>query len=301
MDRSEDKLKIGLSLAGGGLKSFSQVAVLQDLERHQIDVDAVAGTSMGAVVAAMIACGLTGEEIEMKLLETEKEFDEKGIFRKPAAKILQQVKERMSGFIEMEILENMACQLFESFGCKMISECLIPIAITSVDIHTGELIIFTNDPELFRSSTNEWLIYPKDIDLGKAVAASCAFPLVFSTAVVDERQLVDGGVMMNLPIPLFDRNFFDVILSVSMVNDMSDKLTMTPLNIAFQSLGILIREMDRQLTKQADIQVNFPIEPNLIFKVGSGKSIIRDAKEMLKEHPIDYHIFLDIQAKKDNA
>lgn len=301
MDRSEDKLKIGLSLAGGGLKSFSQVAVLQDLERHQIDVDAVTGTSMGAVVAAMIACGLTGEEIEMKLLETEKEFDEKGIFRKPAAKILQQVKERMSGFIEMEILENMACQLFESFGCKMISECLIPIAITSVDIHTGELIIFTNDPELFRSSTNEWLIYPKDIELGKAVAASCAFPLVFSTAVVDERQLVDGGVMMNLPIPLFDRNFFDVILSVSMVNDMSDKLTMTPLNIAFQSLGILIREMDRQLTKQADIQVNFPIEPNLIFKVGYGESIIRDAKEMLKEHPIDYHIFLDIQAKKDNA
>lgn len=71
----------GLSLAGGGLKSFSQIAVLQDLEKHQVVTDAVAGTSMGAVIAALVACGMTASEIEATLLDEEKEFADRGVFQ----------------------------------------------------------------------------------------------------------------------------------------------------------------------------------------------------------------------------
>lgn len=288
--RQSEKAKglFGLSLAGGGLKSFAQLAVLHDLEKHQVNIDAVAGTSMGAVIAALVACGLTASEIEETLLDTEKEFSDRAVFSRPAYLLFQQVREHNNGFVELQNLQQMACQLFEKIGCRMLSDCRLPIAITTVDIHTSELIVFTNKPEFFTSAKGDWLIYPKDIELGMAVAASCAFPLVFSTAEIDGRQLVDGGVMMNLPTPLFDRSRFSVVLSVSMIYESVDRHLASPFNVAIQSLDILIRQMDRQLTKQADIQVNFPIEPQLLFKVGAGAEVIAIANGMLQNQPIDY-------------
>lgn len=280
----------GLSLAGGGLKSFSQIAVLQDLEKHQIKIDAVAGTSMGAVIAALVACGMTASEIEATLLDEEKEFANRGVFSRPAYLLLQHVRDHNNGFVELQSLQQMACQLFEKIGCRMLSDCRLPVAITTVDIRTSELIVFTNRPEFFTSTTGDWIIYPHDIELGRAVAASCAFPMIFSTASIDGRQLVDGGVMMNLPIPLFDRSRFSTLLSVSMIYDAVDRQLESPFNVAIQSLDILIRQMDRQLTKQADIQVNFPLEPQLVFKVGAGQEVIVTAKEMLRNHPIDYNL-----------
>ena len=204
----------GISLAGGGLKSFAQLAVLHDLEKNHVKIDAAAGTSMGAVIAALVACGLTATEIEKTLLDAEREFADRGVFSRPAYLLLQHVREHNNGFVELQNLQQMACQLFDKIGCRMLSDCRLPIAITTVDIHISELIVFTNEPDFFTSPTGDWLIYPHDIELGIAVAASCAFPMIFSTATLDGRQLVDGGVMMNLPIPLFDRSRFSVLMSV---------------------------------------------------------------------------------------
>ncbi|HAZ59480.1 MAG TPA: hypothetical protein DCY16_04680, partial [Trichococcus sp.] len=258
--------------------------------KNHVKIDAAAGTSMGAVIAALVACGLTATEIEKALLDAEREFADRGVFSRPAYLLLQHVREHNNGFVELQNLQQMACQLFDKIGCRMLSDCRLPIAITTVDIHTSELIVFTNEPDFFTSPTGDWLIYPHDIELGIAVAASCAFPMIFSTATLDGRQLVDGGVMMNLPIPLFDRSRFSVLMSVSMIYDAVDRQLGSPFNVAIQSLDILIRQMDRQLTKQADIQVNFPIEPQLVFKVGAGQDVIAIANEMLRNNPIDYSL-----------
>jgi NTE family protein len=75
-----------------------------------------------------------------------------------------------------------------------------------------------------------------------------------------------------------------------MIYDAVDRQLGSPFNVAIQSLDILIRQMDRQLTKQADIQVNFPIEPQLVFKVGAGQDVIAIANEMLRNNPIDYSL-----------
>ena len=280
----------GISLAGGGLKSFAQLAVLHDLEKNHVKIDAAAGTSMGAVIAALVACGLTATEIEKTLLDAEREFADRGVFSRPAYLLLQHVREHNNGFVELQNLQQMACQLFDKIGSRMLSDCRLPIAITTVDIHTSELIVFTNEPDFFTSPTGDWLIYPHDIELGIAVAASCAFPMIFSTATLDGRQLVDGGVMMNLPIPLFDRSRFSVLMSVSMIYDAVDRQLGSPFNVAIQSLDILIRQMDRQLTKQADIQENFPLEPQLVFKVGADQDVIAIANELLRNKPIDYSL-----------
>lgn len=146
----------GLSLAGGGLKSFAQLAALHNLEKHHVKIDAVAGTSLGAVVAALMASGLTTSKIEETLLDAQREFADRGVLSRPAYPLFQHVREHNNGFVELQSLQQMACQLFGKIGCRMLSDCQLPVAITTVDIHTSELIVFTNKPEFFTSPIGDW-------------------------------------------------------------------------------------------------------------------------------------------------
>src|SRR6188768_3626439 len=66
-DAQSARPKIGLALSGGGAKGCAHVGVLRQLEKMHIPVDYVAGTSMGAVVGALYASGMTPDEIEKEL------------------------------------------------------------------------------------------------------------------------------------------------------------------------------------------------------------------------------------------
>ena len=60
--------KTGLVLSGGGARGFAHIAVLEALEANQVQIDYIAGTSMGAVVGALYASGLNAKEVREKLL-----------------------------------------------------------------------------------------------------------------------------------------------------------------------------------------------------------------------------------------
>jgi Predicted esterase of the alpha-beta hydrolase superfamily len=60
--------KVGLVLSGGGARGFAHVAVLEALEANRVPVDYIAGTSMGAVVGALYASGLSADAVRQKLL-----------------------------------------------------------------------------------------------------------------------------------------------------------------------------------------------------------------------------------------
>ncbi|NNF02807.1 MAG: patatin, partial [Bacteroidia bacterium] len=65
---SQDK-KIGLVLSGGGAKGFAHVGVLRALEEHQIPIDYITGTSIGALIGSMYAMGMSVDEIEMMIAD----------------------------------------------------------------------------------------------------------------------------------------------------------------------------------------------------------------------------------------
>ena len=66
-----DRLKIGVALSGGGARGAAHIGVLRELERQNIPIDYIAGTSMGAIIGAMYASGMNTEQIERVLVETD--------------------------------------------------------------------------------------------------------------------------------------------------------------------------------------------------------------------------------------
>ena len=63
-DEDVGRLRVGLVLGGGGARGAAHIGVLRELERLRIPVDAIAGTSMGAVVGSLYASGMTPDELE---------------------------------------------------------------------------------------------------------------------------------------------------------------------------------------------------------------------------------------------
>ena len=63
--------KTGLVLSGGGARGFAHVAVLEALEANQVQIDYIAGTSMGAVVGALYASGLSADQVREKLFSVD--------------------------------------------------------------------------------------------------------------------------------------------------------------------------------------------------------------------------------------
>ena len=59
-----ERPRIGLVLGGGGARGAAHIGVLRELERHRVPIDAIAGTSMGAIVGGLYASGMSPDELE---------------------------------------------------------------------------------------------------------------------------------------------------------------------------------------------------------------------------------------------
>ena len=66
---SSDRLRVGLVLGGGGARGAAHIGVLRELERMRIPVDAIAGTSMGAIVGGLFASGMSVDDLETLVAE----------------------------------------------------------------------------------------------------------------------------------------------------------------------------------------------------------------------------------------
>jgi NTE family protein len=284
------KRKIGLSLSGGGLKSFAQAAVLQDLEQHDIEPVVLAGTSMGSMMATLIANGYDGASLEKRALELEERFQKRKIL-KPVPNLRRAITARgkVDGLVNPEVFQEFCRECLKEDGVVMLSDVKKPLAIPAVDINTGALVVFTNRRESFREDPN-WTFYPDDIEAGTAVAASCAFPLMISTISVGEHRFSDGGILMNSPVPLFSRRGLAGIVSVTTQDDSLEPVPKDGIKVMFRTIGIMTAQFSRIQNETADIVINLPIPREETFNVGTGRDIIELSKATLRARPVDYSV-----------
>ena len=66
--QAQQDLKVGLILSGGGAKGIAHIGVLKEIERAGVRIDCIGGTSMGAIVGGLYACGYTASQLEEMLL-----------------------------------------------------------------------------------------------------------------------------------------------------------------------------------------------------------------------------------------
>lgn len=150
--------KVGIALGGGFARGLAHIGVLKVLEEEQIPIDFVAGTSVGSVIGAGYASGLSAKELEeIAGLVRFKDFS-------------RWTFSRFGLFSN----DKMAVFLAKILRCKTFEELRIPLAIAATDIITGEPAVFTTG------------------DLVLPVRASCAYPGMFLPVNIDGRLLVDG-------------------------------------------------------------------------------------------------------------
>lgn len=166
MAAAPDAGGIGLALSGGAARGIAHVGVLEVLVEEGIPVRAVAGTSAGAIVGALLAAGVPPAEMSRLALGTR--WLDFFRVRLPRGGML-------SGAGLEEFLEGaLPARTFADLG--------LPFAAVATDLATGERVDLTQGP------------------LAPAVRASCSVPVLLEPVRLGGRLLVDGGVSSQVPV-----------------------------------------------------------------------------------------------------
>lgn len=186
-------MKIGLALAGGGIRGAAHIGAIKALEENGIEIEAVGGTSAGSIVAALYAMGYKTDEI-IKLF---REFSSQVLSLSPkyiweSIKATRDIK--LGGITTSENIEKVVGQAARKKKIKNIKDLKMPITIPATDLISNKEIIFTNNENLKGEE------YIHDIEIGKAVRASSTFPGMYAPFEYEKYQFVDGGIFSNLPV-----------------------------------------------------------------------------------------------------
>jgi NTE family protein len=228
MSRNDKKRPvIGLALGGGMARGCAHVGVLRELERNNIPIDLIAGTSVGSLIGGAYAAGLSPDQIEQMALTIS--WNDLG--RMTISKL---------GFYSNERTED---YIRKRFPVTEFEKTRIPFGAVATDIQTGKMVIFTEG------------------SLPLAIRASCAMPIFYTPVMVNGRMMVDGGLVGHIPASVARLMGADVVIAVD-VN--SQHLPIPPpthlFTVMSQALSVMGRTAVQYLYADADIIVRPQIE-----------------------------------------
>lgn len=179
-------MKVGLALGSGSARGIAHIGVLKALEELKIPIEFIAGSSMGAFVGAAYAAGQTIEQMEANVEKATWQATAR-MFMPTLAKGGLVKGKRISGFIK------------ERVGVSDFEDLRITLGIDTTDLETGEKYTITSG------------------DLIAAVRASVAVPTVLTPKIIDDRLLVDGGLVSPVPIRTVRDMGADFIIAVDVM------------------------------------------------------------------------------------
>lgn len=175
-----ERPRVGLALGGGFARGIAHIGVLRAMEAHEIPVDFISGTSVGALIGAAYASGTPLDTMAAQGAETSfRDFGRWTVSR--------------MGMASNERLED---YLRRFTTVKRFDELKIPLSIVAADLISGESVHFTKG------------------EIGPALRASCAYPGLFLPVEIDGRFLVDGFLTEAVPAPAARAMGADIVISV---------------------------------------------------------------------------------------
>lgn len=245
-------MRLGVSLAGGGIKGVAHVGVLKALEEKNIHIDYLSGTSSGSIVTTLYAAGYSCNEILNIFHEYSKKIkyiDLKNIYYIIKRLILKH-KFIIEGFNTGEIIENLINKFSKKKGIYNIKDIKKDILIVSVSVNTGKVYFFESNKKLNRYSDD--IIHIDDINIGKAVRASCSFPGFFCPVHLNNDILVDGGIRENIPWKEAKKNGTDKVLCIVFDEEQKIKEDKSIIDMISGSLNLMGRELSNYELEGAD-------------------------------------------------
>lgn len=189
----------GLCFAGGGIKAAAHIGALKAFEEKGIKFDCVSGASSGSIIATMYALGYDSDEMwEMfqKFAPKIKYYQWSNIFKLVLGLIFKR-QIIIDGLNSGKVIENIIKDICSKNQIDNINQIKMPLLISMVDMQTG--IVYIASSKEIRTANSDITKYITDMPVGKAVRASCSYPVVFSSCKYQGRQLIDGGTRENLP------------------------------------------------------------------------------------------------------
>jgi NTE family protein len=281
--------KIGLSLSGGGIKSYAQQPVIEYLYAKKIKFSYFAGTSMGSVVATLLAQGLNAEDLKTSLIRLEKNFMDRKII---TPKIVSIARNNHNGFLDGEKLEELLEEEFALHGVTRIEDLKFSLFVIAVDLITSQLVIFTSCKTFKSKNPNVKVITTGK--LSQIVRASCSIPVLLPSVDIDDMRLVDGGLLMAMPVtPILDAGAKKVI-SISMLSDPTKTNYESIMEVGLRSLDMILDASIYIEKGKSNLSINIPLGDIKIIDVGKSDTVFKISKQWL----IDNSVELDKQLKE---
>ena len=249
---------VGLVLGGGGAKGLSHIGVIKALEEHQIPIDYVSGTSMGAIIAGLYAIGYSPEEM-ITLIKSKdfqawyKGLDEPGYTtyiyqREPTPEMFGLSFARQSGNISgtekgQKVKIDLPTSIVSPYQMDMAVLQLFTQASAAADYDFDCLMV----PFRCVASdiVNKRPYIARRGDLGASVRASMTYPIYFKPIVIDSVLLFDGGFYNNFPWDVMVHDFNpNVIIGAQCAN-----------NSKFPSEDDLILQIENMVMTNTDYDI----------------------------------------------
>jgi NTE family protein len=233
---------VGLALSGGGALGLAEIGVIEWMEEHRIPVDRIAGTSMGSIIGAMYATGMSPNQIQDfaeridwdKVLLPEPTYSQLSYRRKQDRRDFL-VTARLgfkhglggpNGFNPGQgvglLLDRIA---FPESNVASFDDLPIPFRCVATDMLSGEGIVLS------------------DGSLAQALRASAAIPGVFTPVELNGRLLADGGMVENIPVETVRAMDADAVIAVELRLPPGDRAQLETLT------GMLSRALDIMITQ----------------------------------------------------
>ena len=245
----------GLCLAGGGVKGAAHIGAIKALEEANIKFDYAGGTSSGSIVACLYACGFTSDDmykIFKKYCKRIKYVDFINIIKLILGLIFtgRIVIDGLNSGKQIENLINRVCNKRKIYTIKDIEK---PLIIPSVNLCNGKVICFS-------SCKNEKIklentIFVNDIEIGKAVRASCSYPVIFSPCKYKNIKLIDGGIRENVPWKELKKIGAKKVLNIMFEEEENLDCDKNLVEVAGSSIGLLCKELSNYEMKGSDLTI----------------------------------------------
>lgn len=292
-----NRFKIGIALSGGGIRGIAHIGVLKVLVENNIPIDVISGTSAGAIIAAMYACGYTPQQMQVMVqnLKMNELIDLNvtvGDLFKHGMKWLFSGMFRFwsvlpTGFIKGDKVEQFFYSLWQN---RTVRDTNIPVAITAVDLNSADTIFFTSPVFDSRAILNAR--YYHNTTLTDAVRASISIPGIFFPKKYRSMTLVDGAVKNNLPTDILRHMGADMVIGVDLGYDgQSNYDIKTVGEILIQCIEIMGREVTLLKAEQyADViirpntfDINFKDTKLALSCISQGEQATREKLAEIKK------------------
>lgn len=247
--------RIGLALSGGGARGFAHIGVLQWMEENHIPVDAIAGTSMGGVVGAMYATGMSPKEMQRfienvdwdETLLAEPSYDQLSYRRKQdrhdfqvgANLGLKHGLKGPNGFDPRHGLGLLADRIALPYSTiASFDDLPIPFRCVATNMLDGTAVVL------------------QEGSLAQALQATSAIPGEFTPVEFDGKVLADGGLVNNIPTSIARQMNAEVVIAIDVGTPLGGRDQLQSIGgVLEQTIDVMTIENDRRVLREADIIV----------------------------------------------